>query len=198
MPFRRKRIIRRTMGKDAIKKSFTLIDNIGNGSPVGVLPAIIVPGRNDAGGVAVIRDTQNTSTTCNVGDVVKYVNFIIQVGARSQAQMEDDDNNGWLEWAVVFQKENVPSIPTTNLGVKNLGMIAMASFRGDCLMTGQFPVGTTQPMTQEISIKIPKTKVKLQLGSSMILFTIFRSVNVTDLRTDSHRAVVSTFYKNYV
>ncbi len=186
------------MGKDPIKKSFTLIDNIGNGSPVGVLAAISVQGRSDDGGSLTIRDSQNTSTSVNVGDVIKYVNFVLQVGARDQTQQEDDDNNGWVEWAVVYQKESIPFIPTTNIGLKNLGMIAMAMFRGDCLLTGQFPIGTTQPMTQEIKIKIPKDKVKIQLGSSLVLFSIFRSVNVTDLRTDSHRVVNSCFYKNYV
>lgn len=174
------------------------MSNIGQGSAVGILQAIVAPVRNDTGGVEVIRENQNTSTTVNVGDIVKYVHFIIQCGARDQSQQEDDNNNGWIEWAVVYQQETPASMQTTNTGVKNLGMIAMAQFRGDCLLTGQFPIGTTQPLTQEIMIKIPKDRVKIQIGSGLYLFTIFRSVNSTDLRTDSHRMIQSCFYKNYV
>lgn len=186
------------MGKDPIKKSFTVVSNIGQGSPVGILQAIVAPIRNETGGVTVIRENQNTSTSVNVGDIVKYVHFIIQAGVRDQQGAGADDNQGWIEWAVVYQKETPASMATTNTGVKNLGMIAMAQFRGDCLLTGQFPIGSTQPLTQEIMIKIPKDKVKIQLGSGLYLFTIFRSVNSTDLRTDSHRMVQSCFYKNYV
>lgn len=189
------------MGKDPIKKSFTVVSNFGQGSAVGILQAIVAPVRSATGGVTVIRDVQNTSTTCNVGDIVKYVHFIIQSGVRDPTDTDlalQNANNGWIEWCVVYQKEAPAAMATTNLGVKTLGAIAMAQFRGDCLLTGQFPIGNTQPLTQEIMIKIPKDKCKIQLGSGLFLFTAFRSVSSTDVRTDSHRMIQSCFYKNYV
>ncbi len=193
---RRRRIVRRTMGKEAIKKGNTSVDNIGQGSNSATFPLINVPNRDNDGDVITIRDSQNTSAIANVGDVLKYVHIILQAGNRD-TNVEPGDT-GWLEWAVTFQKETQTTIASTNLGVQTLGVIAQRIFRGDCLLTGQIPVGSIQPITQEIMIKIPKNKVKLQLGSNLILHTHFRSTDSTDVRTDNVRLVKSFFYKLYV
>ncbi len=192
----RKKIVRKTMGKEPIKKSSTSLENMGQGSSVGSMQLIVVPERSSDGGTTDIRDKQNTSTLANVGDIIKYVHIVLQAGNRD-TNVEAGDT-GWLEWAVTFEKEKETQIPSTNTGILTLGVIAQRMFRGDCLLTGQIPVGSIQPITQEIMIKIPKNKVKLQVGSTMNLHTLFRSVNSTDVRTDNIRLIKSTFYKLYV
>ncbi len=184
------------MGKEAIKKSVTTLDNIGQGSAPAALQIISVPARDTGGASQTIRDSQDTSVTANVGDVLKYVHLVLQAGNRD-TNVEAGDT-GWLEWAVTFEKESGTVIPAGNTGTLTLGTIAQRMFRGDCLMTGQIPVGSIQPIVQEISIKVPDNKVKLQLGSTFQLHTFFRSVNSTDVRTDNMRLVKSAFYKLYV
>ena len=193
---RRKRVLRRTLGKEPIKKTLTNLDNIGSGSTPSAFQLISVPQRSGTGSNVTIRDSQNTSNIANVGDVLKYVHIVLQAGNRD-TNVEAGDT-GWLEWAVTFEKEKISTIPSTNVGVVTLGNIAMNMFRGDCLMTGQLPIGSIQPIVQEIMIKIPKNKVKLQLGSALQLHTYFRSVDSADVRTDNIRLVKSTFYKLYV
>ncbi len=184
------------MGKEAIKKSNTNLANIGQGSNSAAFDLLTVLERSSGGEVVVIRDSQNTSTIANVGDIIKYVHITLQAGNRD-TNVEAGDT-GWLEWAVTFEKEKKTSIPSTELGTKTLQNICSNMFRGDCLMTGVIPVGSIQPIVENILIKVPSNKVKIQLGSAMQLHTHFRSVNSTDVRTDNIRLVKSTFYKLYV
>ncbi len=187
------------MGKDPIKKSVTKLQNIGAGSTVSELDIIIVPNRSAGGATLTIRDSQNTANTGNVGDIIKYVNICIEAGNRNDTpNPASSQDNGWLEWAVGFVKENDVSLAVTNLGTKTLGDIANQTLRGNCLLSGCIPVGAIQPITQDIKIKIPKTMIKLQLGSSLKLYTYFRSINSTDVRTDNCRLVTSAIYKLYV
>ncbi len=188
------------MGKDPIKHSATNLANIGNGSQVTNHTLITVLFRTVIGDTTTIKDVANTSTLCNVGDIIKYVNICVEVGARvnEPPATEQAENNGWLEWAVVYTKEQVQvGIPSTNLGVRTVGDIAIKMFRGDCLLTGCIPVGALQPIVQDIVIKIPKNKIKLQIGSEMTFISHLRTVNSTDVRTDSHRLLTSTIYKCY-
>ncbi len=192
----RRRRIRRTMGKDPIKKSLTLLENIGSGSAVSTFEVISVPDRSAGGATQTIRDSQDTAGKANVGDIVKYVNLTIQAANRD-TNVEPGDS-GWLEWAVGFQKESTPALAVSQLGVKTLGDVSTQTLRGNSLLTGCIPVGSIQPVVQNIQIKIPKNLVKLQLGSSMILFSYFRSTDSTDVRTDNVRLVTSAIYKLYV
>ncbi len=192
----RRRITRRTMGKDPIKKSTTLLANIGSSSPVTTVKLVTVPDRSAGGATQTIRADQTTDSEANVGDIVKYVNICIEAANRD-ANVEAVDS-GWLEWAVGFQKETSGALAITNLGTKTLMDVAVKTLRGDCLMTGCIPIGSIQPITQNIIIKIPKNKVKLQLGSNMNLYCYFRSVESTDVRTDNVRLVASAIYKLYV
>ncbi len=193
---RRRRVIRRTMGKDPIKKSVTLLANIGSGSPITAFEVISVPDRNAGGTTLSIRDGQDTSSKANVGDIVKYVNFTIQAANRD-INVEPADA-GWLEWAIVMNKETTAALAVTNIGTKTLGDVSTQTQRGNSLLTGAIPVGSIQPVVQQISIKIPKTMVKLQLGSALQLFCYFRSTDSADIRTDSTRIVLSALYKLYV
>ncbi len=193
---RHKRIVRRTLGKDPIKKSQTLLSNTGQGSSPAQFELISVPGRTTDGASQIIRDDQDTSTKANVGDIIKYVNIVLQI-ANQDANVEPNDT-GWLEWAVTFEKEKTTAIPSTFTGVQTLQALAMRIFRGDCLLTGQVPIGSIQPMVEVIKIKIPKNKIKLQLGSSMQIHTFFRSADSADVRTTNIRLVQTCFYKLYV
>lgn len=193
---RHRRIVRRTMGKDAIKKGTTLIDNIGSGSPITVLDIASVQARSTTGAGQVIRDNQTTGADANVGDVLKYVNLCIEIANRD-TNVEPADS-GWLEYAVTFEKETSTPIPVTNIGTLSLPVIATRMFRGDCLWTGCIPVGAIQPMVSDIPIKIPKNKIKFQLGSALKLHMYFRSTDSTDMRTDSCRLVASALFKLYV
>ncbi len=176
------------------------MQNVGNGSDVSEFTLITVPARDVTGSQQTIRDSANTATLCNVGDVVKYVNICLEAAAR-ELPMENDDasmNNGWLEWALVYTKEQVQlAVPSTNLGTETVGDICAKMFRGDCLITGCIPVGAYQPIVQDIKIKIPTNKVKLQLGSTLKLISHLRTISAADVRTDSHRYIQSTMYKCY-
>jgi len=199
MPFRRK-IRRATMGKTAIKRSATLVSTIGNGSLVGerTLVATNTGDRSLDGGAKVIQEQATTSTAVQVGDVIKYVNIVLQSAVTEAGQSAQNDTQGWLEWAVVWRDEVSIPIPSTNLGTAHLGDLAMQMFRGDCLLTGQFPVSVNLPNIERIVLKLPKKAVKWNLGDELTLYTHFRSANVTDLETDTVRLIQFHYYKAYV
>ncbi len=198
MTFRR-RIVRKTMGKDPIKKSGTLIASpIGPASVITSYPLIRVGVERSADGQSqTIRDTQNTDSLANVGDIVKYINVHIQTGARDSVEPEDD-TSGWLEWGIVKYKEGLVLPSNAQLGVKTLGDILTQQFRGDVLLTGNVPVGGDTPNNAEIILKVPKIAIKMQLGSTIQLFVHFRSVNAASTATDLNASILSFNYKLYV
>ncbi len=132
-----------------------------------------------------------------VGDVVKYINIVIQSAITEEGQTAQNDTQGWLEWAVVWRAEVDIPIPSTNLGTKTIGDLATAMFRGDCLMTGQFPVSVNLPNVEVIQLKLPKKATVYKLGNVLSLYYAFRSSNVTDLTTDTVRVVNTTKFKAY-
>ncbi len=195
---RHKRIIRRTRGKEPIKKSATLIEDTGPGAAFTTF--ILVQNtisRNLDGSTVTVRDSQNTGVTANVGDIVKYINIRVQAGARDAPEPEDE-TSGWLEWGVVKQKETFLSPQKTNIGTQTLGDTLTKQFRGDCLLTGAIPVGGDIPNVQDIIIKVPQTFIKMQLGSSITFFSYFRSVNAASTALALINLTVSCQYKLYV
>lgn len=186
------------MGKDSIKKSGTLIASpIGPASTITNVFLVTVPPRSTIGDTVTIRDTQNTDQVANVGNVVKYINIHVQTGARDSVEPEDE-TSGWLEWGIVKYKEAFVLPTNTNLGTKTLGDILTKQFRGDCLLTGNIPVGGDTPNNAEIILKIPKIMTKLQLGSQLNFFCHFRSVNAASVATDLNTTIISYNYKLYV
>jgi len=193
----RHRIVRKTMGKDAIKKSRTVIANMGPSSnPLAFTVLTTLENRSADGSTQDIRVTQDTESIANVGDIIKYCNFFIQCGARDVTP--EDESNGWLEWAIVKYKEGFVQPPITNLGTQTLGDVCTKMFRGDCLLTGALPIGGDQPNVQPITIKIPKIFCKIQIGSKLTMFAHFRSVEATNMMTDTVRTILSANYKLYV
>ncbi len=196
MPFRRK-IQRKTMGKEAIKKSATLLAVIGpSTNPITDFPLISVPARNTVGQQVDIRDVQTTDVDANVGDIVKYINIRIQSGPTDETP--EDDTSGWLEWAIVKYRELITPPSNNQLGVRTLGDICTKMFRGDHLLNGAIPVGGDQPAVQDIILKVPKVAIKMQLGSAIVLFVHFRSSNNASVSTTLNDVVLSCQYKLYV
>ncbi len=196
----RHRIRRQTLGKIPIKHSSTLLDNTGPG--VGsffrhVIYATEAGIRLQAGQNQNIKENANTEELCNVGDIIKYVNLCIECSPRGVNPTNDNDNAGWLEWAVVFQEERDVAPTVANIGVLTLGCIASHFYRENCLMTGCFPLGTKQAMSQDIKIKVPRKCCRLKIGFILHLICYVRTSLSTDTRTDSHRLLASSHYKSY-
>lgn len=193
---RHSRKIKLTSIKSGIKHSSTLVANIGSGS----IPSVhsiyfTATGTRPAGGSTKgIMDIADDAGTCFVGDIIKYVNVCIQCGPRLAGVA---DNNGWLEWALVRQEEATQLMALTNLGLQTLMDTAQKQFRQNVFLTGCFPMGKEQPNSLDLKIKIPRKWEKLRMGGILILFCYFRSVDSTDVRTDSHRLVVSSIFKAY-
>jgi len=197
MPYRRRRIKRATLGKESVKKSGTLITSpIGPASPISQLILIDTPVRSTTGSEIAIREGQDTGSSANVGNVIKYVNIHIQSGARDAVEPEDD-TSGWLEWGIVKYKEIFTLPPNTNLGTNTLGDTLTKQYRGDCLLTGNVPVGGDTPNNAEIMLKLPKNFCKMQLGSQLVMYWHFRSVNNASTAIDLNMTVVSYNYKLY-
>ncbi len=191
---------RQTLGKDAIKHSSTLVDNTGQGVGSFFQHLIFdtsVGARGLAGGNQNIQDVANIEETCMVSDVIKYVNICLECSPRGVEPTNDLDNAGWLEWAVVWQRER-SAVPTVaNIGILTLGVICSHVFRENCIMTGCFPLGTKQAMSQDIKIKIPQKACKLHMGDTLSIFCFIRTSNSLDSRTDSHRLIASSHFKVY-
>jgi hypothetical protein len=153
MPFRR-RIRRRTIGKEPVKKSRTLLSNIGSGSAPVELPIYVtqVGARSSTGGTQTIDDSQNTNNLVNVGNIVKFVNICIQIAPRLGTSLIDQ---GWLEWAVVVQREQNQDMLITNLGTQTLQDTASKQYRNNCLFTGCLPLANATANSQDLKIKIP-------------------------------------------
>ncbi len=185
------------MGKEAIKKSDTLLANIGpSTTPITRFDLIVAPVRDTNGNVVAINVEQDTSTKCNVGNIVKYINVRIQTGPDDATP--EDDTSGWLEWSIVKFKETSSSPPNTNIGTNTLGDICTKKYRGDSLLNGAIPVGGDQPSILDINLKVPDIMQKMQLQSKISLFVYFRSTNFASTSTTLNDVVLSCQYKLYV
>ncbi len=196
----RHRIRRQTLGKTPVKHSSTLVDNTGPavGSFFGhVIFDTQVGARSASGGTATIKDTANTAQEVNVGDLVKYVNVCIQASPRGVEPTNDLDNAGWLEWALITQKENEILPNVSNIGVITLGNLCTNFYREDCLMTGCFPIGTKQAMSVDLKFKLPQKACKIRRGHRLVIICYVRTSNSADVRTDSHRLIASSHFKCY-
>jgi len=199
MPRFRRRIKRVTMGKDPIKQAHTLVTLHGNGSNVSefLLYETRTGDRSLDGSAQSTKLGGSTSQVVEISDIIKYVNIVIQTAITEAGQTNQDDTQGWLEWAVVWRNEVSIPIPSTNLGTETIGVLASRMFRGDCLMTGQFPVSVNLPNVQPITIKLPAKAIKQKIGNELTLYFHFRASNSTDLTTDTVKSITSTHFKTY-
>ncbi len=196
---RHRRVQRLTYGKGATKHASTLVDNTGPGVGSLFVHTIYETASDRAigGGIQILSDKQDNENLVREGDVIKYVNICLECSPRGVEPTDVLDNAGWLEWAVYMNRTVVRDPAVTNLGVATLGVISSHVFRGNCLMTGCFPIGTRQAMSQDIKIKVPKLYCKIQLGDKMLVACYVRTSKSTDTRTDSHRLIASSMYKTY-
>lgn len=155
-----------------------------------------VGARTTGGAEQVIQAEASTGDVVTVGTVVKYVNLFIECGPRSTIEA-DDDRTGWCEYAVLMNKESDNPIPTANLGTKTLGNVCTNMYRNECIWTGAFPMGTLQPNSTQLVIKVPKFKQTICVGDIWRLVLHFRSVSSTSVSTTAVRFIMSAMYKAY-
>ncbi len=196
---RHRGVRRQTFGKTPVKHASTLVDNTGAGVGSVFVHVIYKTGqvRSASGAVQDISQKDNTESLCKESEIIKYVNICLQCSPRDIEPTNVLDNAGWLEWAVYVNRTLDRDPGVTNLGVATLGVVASHVFRGNCLMTGCFPIGTRQAMSQDLRIKIPKAYNRLQLGDTLKVACYVRTSKSTDMRTDSHRLIVSSHFKSY-
>ncbi len=196
----RHRIRRVTIGKTAVKHASTLVDNTGPG--VGsffghVIFETEVGARATGGANRTIKVDATTGRIVNVGDLIKYVNVCLECSPRGADSTNIKDDSGWLEWALITQKENTTQPTVVNIGVLTLPVIAANFYREDCLMTGCFPVGSRQSMSVDLKFKLPRKCCNIRLGHRLVLLCYLRGSSSTDTRTDSNRLIASSMFKCY-
>ncbi len=143
-----------------------------------------------------VTQLRTTGDRVNIGDIVKYVNLFIEIGPRDTID-NVGDRTGWCEYAVVMVKESETAVPTTQLGTKTLGDVCTKMFRNECIWTGAFPMGTAQPNSTNLVIKVPKFKQKIRLGDQWRFLLYFRSVDAASVSTTAVRFIMSAMYKAY-
>ncbi len=192
--FRRPRL---AQTKTAIQHSRTNVQNTGAGT-VDSSTVLQTSGgaRSTGGATTAITDDRTTGERVNVGDIVKYLNIFIQCSPRTDIDLESD-RTGWLEYALVMVKQSEGVVPITNLGLQTLGDVTTKMFRNECIWTGNFPVGTNQPNSISLHIKVPKFKQKIRLGDDWRLVTYFRAFSSTSVSTVAVRLIASYIYKAY-
>ncbi len=191
---------RLTLNKVPIKHGSTLLDNTGPG--VGSFFAHViwrteVGGRVAAGQPKDIKVNASTDEECNVGDIIKYVNICIQAAPRGADSTNIKEDTGWLEWAIFWQSQSATVMTVANIGTDTLGVLNGRTYREDAIMSGCFPVGSRQSMSQDLHIKIPKRMCKLRMGNTLKIMCYMRGSSSTDTRTDSVRLLVSSQFKSY-
>ncbi len=196
----RHRVFRITKGKVPIKHGSTLLANIGPGDGSffkHVIWETDVGGRAAGGASKVIKSEANTGRTCEVGDIIKYVNICMQASPRGADSTNIKDDTGWLEWAIFWQDQTATTMTVANIGTDTLGVLTGRTYRQDAIMSGCFPLGSRQAMSADLHIKIPKRMCRLRMGSQLQIMCYMRGSSSTDTRTDSVRLLVSSQFKSY-
>ncbi len=183
-----------------VKHGSTLFDNTGPG--VGsfykhLIYSVTGGTRPTDGSPKVLESQVITDETCQVTDIVKYVNICIQCSPRGADSTNLKDDCAWLEWAIYWNREADITLTVTNIGTDSLGVLSGRCFRENAIMSGCFPIGARQPMSSDLHIKIPDRMCKLKLGDKLFIMCYVRGSSSTDTRTDSHRLLVSSQFKAY-
>ncbi len=190
----RRFLSRRTSTKKSVKHSGTFLDNVGNSGGPETFIILKTGGgpRSIDGSPQTIQSFLSTDEDCKTADIVKLVNLHLQCGPRQNVNASDRE--GWMEWALILVRENETAMPSTRLGVQTVGDVATNMYRGECIFTGNMPVGGEQPGSQEISLKIPKSKQHIKLGDEWRWVTNFRCTESTSVNTGAVRLIKSYNY----
>ncbi len=186
--------------KNPIKHGSTLLANTGPGVGSLFVHKIFdtnVGERLSQGATQVIKAEAKTDRTCEVGDIIKYVNICIECGPRGATSTNQKEDGGWLEWGVIWQREEDANLGVTNIGVETLGVLLGRMYRENAIYSGCFPLGSIQTMSVDIKIKIPARMCKIKMGDKLKCFAYTRGTLSTDSRTDSFRLLVSSMFKAY-
>lgn len=197
MPFRRRRKVRLSTVRQKLKQSDTSVATIGPGTTPITRHVIIdtyAGARDTDGGSSTVQSSRTTASTCQIGDIVKYFTCHVQVSPTDTTQNND---NGWLEYAVIHQKEGETDLTNTNLGTRTLGDAATQYYRNECIWTGAIPVGLTMPNSTSIPIKVPKQWQTLKYGDEFALLVHFRSNNSASAATNLVRVILSHNMNSY-
>jgi len=183
--------------KTAIQHSETSIGNTGAGAVESFSFLETQVGfRSGTGAEKTYSTERTTGDVVNIGDIIKYVNLFIEIGPRDTIETTSD-RTGWCEYAILMNKESDTVVPTTQLGTQTLGNVCTNMYRNECIWTGAFPMGSTQPNSTAIVIKVPKFKQKIRIGDIWRLVLHFRSVSAASTSTTAVRFIMSAMYKAY-
>ncbi len=150
--------------------------------------------RTLTGGVQTFATERRTDETCNIGDLIKFINIFIQCGPRLDSNAI---SIGWLEWAVVAGKEDETVVPITSMGTQTLGVVCNRMFPGQCLLSGFFPVGEQLANGATIQIKVPKKFQFLVMGDVIRVIIYFRTANSVETGINNVKSFISYIYKAY-
>jgi len=184
------------MGKSREKHSGTKVHIIGPGTvltPFHIIRDTEVGARDPDGGNDTVTLGRSFAEECNIGDECRYVNIHIQAGPR----LDDVTSSGWIEWGFCIVKNSDPLPTNTNIGTQTLGDILTKYLRNECLFTGNVPVGIRNPNSQEIRIKIPKSRQMLRVGDEWTLFIRGRTVSSTETGTSNFVVLTSFNFINH-
>ena len=196
MPYHRKRITRRTLGKEPRTMTRTLLDdNVANTASIILVarPTLAASGV----GTGDIWENADTINICAPQSVIKYINIRLESGLRDVAP----EAPGFVEYAIVIFEENegaptVNSAITSNLGTRTLGDICKQLYRGNCIWDGAFAVSREIPRVMDIKIKLPPKFCSNKIGRWIALLKAFRTNDVSDTTSDC-RTWYSHMYKVY-
>lgn len=183
--------------RSSVQHVDTIVSSVGAASaPATMVVMDLEAGaRPTTGGTTTIQVGQGTNEECNMGAVIKYINLFLQAAPRTAGTV--DERNGWIEWALVMCQESDTVVPITLLGTQTLMQVCTNMFGGECIYTGNMPIGSTQPNSKDITLKVPKHKQILKRGDQWRFITSFRDTVVTATETDAIRLVKSFLYKSW-
>ncbi len=196
MPRFRKRIVRRTMGKEPRMMSKTLLDD-NTANTVSIIKIMGPTQAVSATGVGDVFENADTKDLCSANSLVKYLNIRLESGIRDVAP----EAPGFVEYAVIFfeKQESEPtvnSLITSNIGTQTLGDLCRNLYRGDCIWEGAFRVSRELPEVLDLKIKLPGKCIKTERGKYLMFLKAFRTNDVTDTTSDC-RSWYSHNYKVY-
>lgn len=195
MPRFRKRVTRRTLGKDARKMVKSQRFDITVGTPQ--ITQIVEPTiYADSIGTGDVFENADTREICSPNSLVKYFNFRLSTLPKAAA------NPGILEYGLVVFEElqaayTLDAAITAAMGTNTLQDILHNLYRGKVIWTGVIPCAAQVPNTQDIKIKMPEKYVKNMRGKEFILFLNVKTNNSTD-STSVFNVWYDHLYKNYI
>lgn len=184
------------MPKSKEKHSGTKVHLIGPGTVLvanHILRDTEVGARDPAGGNDTIQLGRSYEAECNVGDVCRYINVMLQCGPTVNA----NTSAGWIEYAFVTKREADADPVNTNLGTQTLQNVCTTYFRNECFHTGAVPIGQAQCATANILLKIPKAKQVLRAGEQIVLYLYARTPNSVETATQTFKVYSTFIYSNH-